>query len=173
MMERMTGTPIRDLASTGQVRVRFVAYVRASDRPGSLTAVAEVISGRGVSIESFATSDRRADSVLLILVFATSQRLQSLIERTLLGLSGVEQVTMMLADSPGVRAAGVVHAPPGRRFVPPPETAVTWSGDTSLDQPLLVEGPLSDVEAVMAAAQRDGAVLTSSMLLPPDPGPQP
>ena len=170
MMERMmTGTPIRDLASSGQARVRFVAYVRTADRHGSLTAVAEVISGRGVSIESFATGDRRGEGVLLILVFATSQRLQTLIERTLLGLAGVEAVTMLLADAPEVRAAGVVHALPGRRFVPPPETAVTWSGDTSLDQPLLVEGTLADVEAVMDAAQREGAVLTSSMLLPPDP----
>lgn len=167
MMERISGTPIRDVASTGQVRVRYVAYVRAADRPGSLTAVAEVISGRGVSIEFFATGDRRGNTVLLTLVFATSHRLQSLIERTLLGLSGVEEVTMVSADSPQVRAAGVVHALAGRRFVPPPDTAVTWSGDTSLDQPLLVEGTLIDVEAVMDAARRDGAVLTSWMLLPP------
>ncbi|MFT3862443.1 hypothetical protein [Micropruina sp.] len=166
-MDPMGAQPMRNVAASGQGRVRFVAYVRAADRPGSLTAVAEVVSGRGVSVEFFVSGERRGSSVLLIFVFAASPRLHGQIQRTLMGLSGVESVTMVPADSPEVLAAGVVHTRPGHRFVPPPETAVTWSGDTSQDQPLLVEGTLADVEAVLAAARREGAVLVCSMLLPP------
>lgn len=160
MMERISGTPIRDLASTGQVRVRYVAYVRAADRPGSLTAVAEVISGRGVSIEFFATGDRRGNTVLLTRVRhqpppAEPHRTNP--ARTV-GRRGGDDGVGGFAAGAGRRCRARTARTPIR---PAPDTAVTWSGDTSLDQPLLVEGTLIDVEAVMDAARRDGAVLTS------------
>ncbi len=146
---------------------RYVAYVRAVDRPGALTSIAEVVSSRGVSVESFTSGDRRDHTALLTLVFATSARLRTVIERTLGRLAVVSSVLVLRADAPQVRAAGVVHAAPGRRFVPPADAAVTWSGDTSLGQPLLVEGSLAAVERVLAAARADGATLASSVLLPP------
>ncbi|MFT4108397.1 hypothetical protein [Propionicimonas sp.] len=155
---------MRDLAPPRQ---RYVAFVRAADRPGSLTAVAEVMSSRGVSIESFRSSARLSGTAMLTLVFSTSARLERLIERTLARLAAVSDVTVLPADAPRVRAVGVVHAAPGRRFIPPGDAAVTWSGDTSLDQPLLIEGTLVDVEKVLAAAVAEGAALVSSIVLPP------
>lgn len=146
---------------------RFVAYVRAVDRPGALASIAEVVSSRGVSVESFSSGDRRDGTALLTLVFATSGRLRTVIERTLARLAVVIEISVRPADAAEVRAAGVVHAAAGRRFLPPPGAAVTWSGDTSLGQPLLVEGSLAAVERVLAAARADGAVLVSSLVLPP------
>ncbi len=147
---------------------RYVAYLRVTDRPGTLTAVAEVVSTRGISIESFATGDFRDGSAVMTLVFATSERLQRLIERTLNRLAVVRRVTVLPAGDPQVLATGVVHPDPELRFRPPADTAVTWSGDTANGQPLLIEGQLLEVERVLAAARAEGARRVSSALLPPE-----
>lgn len=39
---------------------RYVAYVRAADRPGSMTAVAEVVGSRGLSMDSLAATSATA-----------------------------------------------------------------------------------------------------------------
>lgn len=145
---------------------RYVASIRALDRSGSLTAVAEVVSSRGVSIESFSTRDFRQGTAVMTVVFTTNERLQRLIERTLRRLAVVSEVLVLPADDPRVLAAGVVHAP-GRRILPPPGAAVAWSGDTALDQPLMVEGPLAEVEKVMDLARAEGADAVSFVLLRP------
>lgn len=146
---------------------RYVAYVRGLDRAGSLTAVAEVVSSRGVSIESFATGDFRDGTAVMTVLFTTNQRVQRLIERTLRRLAVVSEVIVLPADDQRVLAAGVVHASSGLPIHPPADAAVTWSGETFLGQPLLVEGPLSEVEKVFEAATAAGANRTSFVLLPP------
>ena len=65
---------------------RYVAYVRAQDRPGSLTALAEVVSSRGLSMDSLATGDVRDGTAVVILSFTASERLARLVERR--GLRG-------------------------------------------------------------------------------------
>lgn len=147
---------------------RYVAYLRATDRPGTLTAVAEVVSTRGISIESFATGDFEEGTAAMSLVFATSERLQRLIERTLGRLAVVQGVTILPAGDPQVLAAGVVHPGPALRFRPPEDAAVTWSGDTAAGEPLLIEGQLLEVEKLLAAARAEGARRVSSALLPPE-----
>ncbi|MGV8909240.1 MAG: ACT domain-containing protein [Propionicimonas sp.] len=149
---------------------RYVAYLRVADRPGTLTAVAEVVSTRGISIESFATGDFRDGSAVMSLVFTTSERLQQLIERTLNRLAVVQDVTVLPAGHPQVLATGVVHPDPKLSFVPPADVAITWSGDVGNGEPLLIEGQLLEVEKVLAAARAEGAHRVSSALLPPDFG---
>ena len=147
---------------------RYVAYLRVTDRPGTLTAVAEVVSTRGISIESFATGDFAGGTAVMTLVFTTSERLQRLIERTLNRLAVVVRVIVLPAGDPQVLATGVVHPDPKLSFVPPADVAITWSGDTANGQPLLIEGQLLEVEKVLAAARAEGARRVSSALLPPE-----
>ncbi len=146
---------------------RFVAYARSLDLPGALTAVADVVSSRGVSIDSFATGEVVDGAAVLTLVFSTSDRLERLIARTLSRVAVVTEVLVLPVDDPDVLAVGVVHATPGLRFRPAPDSPVTWSGDLASGQPLLVEGAFVDVEAVLSAARAAGASRVSSALLPP------
>lgn len=146
--------------------IRYVAYVRAVDRPGSLTAVAEVVSSRGVSIEALDTGDFREGTALMTLLFSTSQRLLGVLQRTLERLEVVSSVRILPADDPHVLAAGVVHAHQSVNFRPPEGAAVAWSGDTAAGQPLLVEGPLVEVEKVLDAARALGVSRVRSVLLP-------
>ncbi|MBN9106522.1 MAG: hypothetical protein J0I14_16145 [Propionibacteriaceae bacterium] len=54
---------------------RYVAYVCAADRPGSLTAVAEVVSSRGPSLDSLASGNLRDGTAVIIPSFTASGRL--------------------------------------------------------------------------------------------------
>ena len=144
---------------------RYVAYVRAQDRPGSLTALAEVVSSRGLSMDSLATGDVRDGTAVVILSFTASERLARLVERTLNRLAVASSVTVLPADDPAVRASGIVEAP-GLPFRPPADAAVTWSRDSDA-QPLLLIGQLLEVEKVMRAARTAGITAASYALLPP------
>ncbi|MFT8395369.1 ACT domain-containing protein [Propionibacterium sp.] len=146
---------------------RYVAYVLAVDRPGVLTSVTEVVSSRGVSIQSFETGDARSGFAILTLVFTTSGRRRKMIERILARLATVAEVLLLPADDPRVLAAGVVHPSKGRTFRPPPDAVVTWSGDTASGQPLLVEGQYLHVAALLEKAIEAGASRVSFTLLPP------
>ncbi len=145
---------------------RYVAYVRAADRPGSLTAVAEVVSSRGLSLDSLASGDVRDSTAVVILSFTASERLRRLVERTLARLAIVTSVDVLPTDDPAVRASGLVQAQPGEWFRPPPDAAVSWSGETESDQPLLVAGQLLEVEKVLQAARQAGITTMSYALLP-------
>ncbi|MFZ2624451.1 MAG: hypothetical protein WAX29_04320 [Propionibacterium sp.] len=146
---------------------RYVACVRAADRPGSITAMAEVVSSRGVSIQSFATGCTRDGTAMITMLFATSERLERVIRRTLARLAIVEEVVVLPADDPRVLAVGVVHPAPGTRFLPPPDVTVTWSGGTRPDEPLLVDGQYLHVRRVIDAAIAADAVHANVALLPP------
>jgi hypothetical protein len=44
---------------------------------------------------------------------------------------------------------------------------VRWSGDTATGDPLLVEGPLADVELTVEAARAAGAHADAAVIQPP------
>lgn len=152
-------------AGDGTVEQRWVSFVHGADRTGTLTALASVFSTRGVSFDSIGTGDVSDGIGLVVVTFTASERRQGLLTRTLRRLAAVRSVEVYRADDPAVRAAGVVRLPAGTVFVPPPDTAVRWSGDTTAGQPLLVEGPLVDVEQVVAQARARGAESTAVVIL--------
>jgi len=144
---------------------RWVVLVRGADRPGTLTALTSVFSTRGVSFESLATGAVDGDVGTIAVTFRASARRQQLLVRTVERLSVIRSVEVYSADDPAVRAAGVVRMPDGVDFTPPSDTAVLWSGDASAGQPVLVEGSLADVTAVVARAREQGAAMTAVMVL--------
>lgn len=146
---------------------QFAAYVRTVDRPGTVAALAEVVSSRGVSIESFATSDLKGGSATITMTFSTSERLERVIAKTIQRLAIVVEVTVLRTDDPQVLAAGVVHPAPGTRFLPPAEADVTWSGAAAPGEPLLVDGQFLDVARVIEAGLAAGASRVTFSLLQP------
>jgi hypothetical protein len=94
-----------------------------------------------------------------------------LLIRTVGRLSAVRAVTVHPVDDPAVRAAAVVVLPETvTDFAPPADAAVRWSGDPAAGQPVLVEGPLTDVERVVADARSRGAAAVATAVLPPVAG---
>ena len=144
---------------------RWVVVVRGADRTGTLTALTSVFSTRGVSFESLATGAADGGVGTIAVTFRTSTRRQQLLVRTVERLSVVRSVEARSADDPSVRAAGVVRMPAGVAFRPPAQAAVRWSGDASAGQPVLVEGSLHDVTAVVDHARAQGATLTATLIL--------
>jgi hypothetical protein len=94
-----------------------------------------------------------------------------LLIRTVGRLSAVRSVTVHPVDDPAVRAAAVVVLPETvTDFAPPADASVRWSGDPAAGQPVLVEGPLPDVERVVADARSRGAAAVATAVLPPVAG---
>ncbi|GIG41754.1 ACT domain-containing protein [Cellulomonas phragmiteti] len=146
---------------------RWVGWVRAEHRTGSISALAGVFSTRGVNVGSMATGDVHDDAGLVVVTFRASERRARLLARTLDRLPQVRSVQVRRADDLGVRAAAVVHVPRGVAFTPPPSAAVRWSGRTDVGEPLLVEGALADVEATVEAARAAGATSDATVIQPP------
>jgi hypothetical protein len=145
---------------------RWVAFVRADDTTGTIAALAGVFSARGVSIGSLATGHEQGSPGLVVVTFRTGERRQRLLARTVERLPMVRGVVVRRGDDLGVRAAGVVRLPPGASFRPPAHALVRWSGDTAVGEPLLVEGALVDVEAVVTAARAAGATADALVIQP-------
>lgn len=152
---------------------RWVAFVRGADRSGTLSALAGVFSTRGVNFESLMTGGVDGGMGLIVVEFAASERRQRLLIRTVERLSVVRSVQVRSAADPSVRAAGVVHLPAGVAFAPPASADVHWSGESGSGRPVLVEGPLADVEAAVAHALARGAFAVATLILPPPGDPTP
>ncbi len=144
---------------------RWVALVRGADRPGTLTALTSVFSTRGVSFDSLATGAVDGGSGSIAVTFHASLRRQQHLVRTVERLAAVQSVVVRPASDPRVRAAGVVQMPPGVPFAPPPTVAVRWSGDAAAGQPVIVEGSLADIGAVVLRAREQGALATATVVL--------
>ena len=144
---------------------RWVAFIRGADRAGTVSALAGVFSTRGVNFDSLTTGGVDADTGSIVVTFTASERRQHLLVRTVERLSVVRSVEVRSAEDRSVRAAGVVRLPRGVAFTVPGGTDVRWSGDSTSGHPVLVEGPLADVELVIAHARASGAVATG--ILPP------
>ncbi|MCC2333984.1 ACT domain-containing protein [Cellulomonas wangsupingiae] len=146
---------------------RWVGWVRTEHRTGAIFALAGVFSTRGVNVDSMATGDVHDDDGMVVVTFRAGERRSRLLTRTLERLPQVRSVRVCRVDDPDVRAAAVVHLPAGVTFTPPPGAAVRWSGRTDAGEPLLVEGPLADVEATVRAARGAGATRDATVVEPP------
>ncbi len=149
---------------------RWVAFVHGADRTGTLTALAGVFSTRGVSFESLTTSQVGGGVGLIVVTFVATERRQRLLTRTVERLAAVRSVQVRAADDPGVRAAGVVHLPAGVPVDTSLGADLRWSGAPDGGGPVIVEGPLVQVERVVADALSAGAtaVATVILALPPE-----
>ena len=142
---------------------RWVALVRGTDRPGTLTAVTSVFSSRGVSFDSLSTGSVDTGGGTITITFTTTERRKTLLLRTVARLAEVRDVRVRRADDPGVRAAGVVDLPPGAQL--PDVPGVRWSACAAGSGPVLAEGSLADVLAAVAAARMAGATITATVVL--------
>ncbi|MBD7918665.1 hypothetical protein H9657_10310 [Cellulomonas sp. Sa3CUA2] len=161
----MTGPTGADRADDD---TRWVGWFRTEHRTGAISALAGVFSTRGVNVDSLATGDVQGDDGVVVMTFRAGERRARLLARTVERLPHVRAVRVRPVDDPSVRAAAVVQLPPGVVFRPPAGAAVRWSGGTGEGQPLLVEGPLTGVEATVAAARAAGATSDATVVQPPD-----
>jgi predicted amino acid-binding ACT domain protein len=167
----------------------WVVLVRGEDRPGTLTAVTAVFSDRGVSFDSLATGGVDGDVGTIAVTFQATPRRQAVLVRTVGRLAAVRDVDVRRADDPAVRAAGVIRMPAGAAVPgaavpvaaapgaavqgaavqagdgPSPASRLQWTGDPAVGGPLLVEGPLADVAAVVRAARDAGATTWATVVL--------
>ena len=148
---------------------RWVVFVRGANRPGTVAAVTAVFATRGISFDALATGDARPQDGLVTVTFRTTERRQRELVRAVERLDAVSGVVLRRAEDLGVRAAAVMHLPSEVAFRPPPHAAVSWSGESALGQPVLVEGPLIDVKHVVDAARAAGARSTAIVIEPPGP----
>lgn len=144
----------------------WVVQMQGLDRPGTVTAITNGFSSRGVSFDSLITGSGRGQDTAITLTFRASESRARQLARTLERLAPLDAVRLRADNDPEVVAAGVVTMPEGVRFRPPADAAVAWSGDTRLGQPVLVEGQLLDVAATIRAAREAGAVATTIVVLP-------
>jgi hypothetical protein len=147
--------------------IRWVGFVRADDRTGTVAALAGVFATRGGSIDSLATGDVHGSDGLVVVTFRAGERRRRVLTRTMERLPHVRGLVVRRADDLGVRAAAVVTAPAGVAIRPPEQAAVSWSGLTENGEPLLVEGPLADVEDVIVAARGAGSSSDALVVQPP------
>lgn len=146
---------------------RWVAFVTGADRAGTLTALTNVFSTRGVNFESLSAASVEGDAGLIVVTFVASERRRRLLIRTVERLAVVRSVEVHAADDTAVRAAGVVQLPRGDEFAPPTGVDVRWSGDSRSGRPVLVEGTLADVERVVSDVRAHGALAAAMVILPP------
>lgn len=141
---------------------RWVAAISSDDRPGTLTALAEVFSTRGVSFDSLSTGAVEGAGAAIMVTFAATARRQHLLARTLERLAVVRSVTVRAADDPCVRAVAALRMPAGVDLEVPSANAVRREGQSDL---VLVEGTYAEVDALIGTGQARGAVMTAFMIL--------
>ena len=146
---------------------RWVAYVRADHRTGTIAALAGVFATRGVNFESLATGDVHGDVGLVVVTFYAGLRRQRILARAVARLPMVRGVLVQAATDPKVRAAAVLNLPAGSSFRPQPDSGVRWFGDPEHGEPMLIEGPLSAVEAVVTAGRAEGGTSEALVLRAP------
>ena len=88
---------------------RWVVFVRAADRSGTLTALSECFSTRGVSFEAFSTLDVHGGEGHMAITFRASRRLAEVLVRTLGRFTAVRGVRLERAGDPRVRATAAVE----------------------------------------------------------------
>lgn len=146
---------------------RWVAYVRADHRTGTIAALAGVFATRGVNFESLATGDVHGDVGLVVVTFFAGVRRQRILTRAVTRLPMVRGVLVRAATDPKVRAAAVLNLPVGSSFRPDPGATVRWFGDPQQGEPMLIEGALAAVEAVVAAGRAEGGTSEGLVLRAP------
>ena len=143
---------------------RWVAFVSVADRSGSLAAMTECFSTRGISFEAVSTLDIFDGHGTVAFVFAGTERIARILARTLARLTDVSDVTLSSADDPAVRAVAHAHLPMGADASVVDDLEVS-AALVDADGSLLVNGPLSSVEKAVAALRAAGATGLSRSLL--------
>lgn len=153
------------------VDMRWIVFLTVDDRSGTVTALAECFSTRGVSFEAFNTLDVHDGGGAMAVVFRGSERIARVLARTLERLAVVRTVTLERTDDPRVRAIGSVTLPEGSSAQAvladagaevAVEVAAPWAGDA-----VLLAGSLPHVEAALVAARAAGATGVAVTVLPP------
>ncbi|WP_149204966.1 hypothetical protein [Actinotalea subterranea] len=148
---------------------QWVAYVLGAHRTGTVTALAQVFSARGVNFDSLSTSDIDGKTGLVVITFRATERRRRLLARTLERLAAVRDVRVVAADDPVVRAVVVVSHQVGAASHAADDAGVPGPADQVPGRPLVVEGTLRDVERVAQDARRRGASSVTTLVLPPAP----
>ncbi|MEV7692427.1 hypothetical protein AB0N73_03750 [Microbacterium sp. NPDC089189] len=133
---------------TGGVHERWIVFVSAHDRSGTLTALAETFSSRGVSFTSFTTLTVADGAGAMSIIFRASERLARVLARTLERLAMTRTVSLHRASEPAVRAVAVVAVVAGAVGVGGSSVAVTRAGWAD-GGAVIVSGSLVDVEAAL------------------------
>jgi hypothetical protein len=143
---------------------RWIVFVTAEDRSGTLTALAEMFSSRGVSFTSFNTLTVAGGAGTMSIIFRGTPRLARVLARTLERLAVTRTVTLVRASDPGVRGLAVVAdagSLPASEHTASRCTVTPW-GDAGT---VLIAGALADVED--AVERMSGATLEAFAVLPP------
>lgn len=127
--------------ATGGVHERWIVFITVEDRSGTLSALAETFSSRGVSFEAFNTLRVSDGTGVMSIIFRGSARLARVLARTLERLAFTLEVDLVHAADPGLRAVAVV------------------AGSDAV-----LVGSLAELEAQLAAG---GGALESLTVLPP------
>jgi hypothetical protein len=151
-------------ATGGSIRERWVVFVRAHDRSGALTALAEMFSTRGVSFTSFNTLVVADGAGTMSIIFGSSERLARVLARTLERLAVTQAVTLLRAADPAVRAVAVVSGAASDALPAIGDVVVTPWGAAGT---VLVAGAFGEVEDVIARLRPGGAVVDALSILPP------
>ncbi|MDX2375846.1 hypothetical protein M4I32_03425 [Microbacterium sp. LRZ72] len=132
----------------GGTHERWIVFVRATDRSGALTALAETFSSRGISFEAFHTLTVQEGYGDMSIIFRGSERLARVLTRTIERLTMICSVVLERTSEPGLRAVAVVREP--------------------AEGSVVLTGSLRDVEAEVASARAAGAGLEAIVVLPPE-----
>lgn len=149
---------------------RWVAVVTVTDRSGSLSAMTECFSTRGVSFEAVSTLDIADGRGTVAFVFAGTERIARILARTLARLTDVSEVTLSSAQDPAVRAVAHGHLPVGADASVVEGLDGVGAALVDAGGSLLLTGALSSVERAISALRAAGATgLSLSILRPREP----
>lgn len=141
---------------------RWVVFVRVDDQSGTLTALAQRFSSRGITFESFSTLTVSGGVGVMSIIFRGSERLARVLVRTLERLTVVRAVTLERTEDPRVRAIAMIDAAPGGEPSLPPGVISHRSGESTV-----LSGPLDAVEQALEHARSDGQAVAALTVIPP------
>ena len=130
-------------AGASGVDARWVVFVRVLDRSGTLSALAEVFSSRGVSFESLNTLAIDEGEGTMAVLFRGSPRIARVLVRTIERLAVARAVELRAASDPEVRAIAI-----------------------TADE-RMVRGSLAEVESAVARLRAGGGSVEAVTVLPP------
>lgn len=140
---------------------RWIAFITAEDRSGTLSALAETFSSRGVSFESFHTVRLRDGLGVMAIIFRASERLARVIGRTLERVAVTRSVELLRASDPSVRAIAVVPGASGGTDAEVGATAASGTADG------IITGSLAQVETRLDT-DLHGHDVEALLVLPPE-----
>lgn len=135
---------------------RWVVLLRVDDHSGTLTALAERFSSRGVSFESFNTLTVSDGAATISIVFRGSERIARVLVHTLERLAVVRSVALRRAEDPRVRAVALLDVPEGVELALGADVVARWGAGS-----VVVAGSLVEVERALDLARSAGAAVAA------------